>query len=128
MVKYLEYKKDKLPVRLSYRALKSLKGKDLAKLASGGDSGTILDDEMFEELLWAGLRSGHSHEEKELKLKKEDMEDVLDECFFEFVQMIPQFFGKEKNAPEVEKKGNEEPNLPQSEEGLVAGPTTGTTL
>jgi hypothetical protein len=128
MVKYLEYKKDKLPVRLSYRALKALKGKDLGKLVTGGDSGAVLDDELFEDLLWAGLRSGHAYEEKELKLKREDMEDVLDNCFFEFVQIIPLFFAKEKSTPEVEKKGNEEPNLPQVEEGLVAGPTTGTAL
>jgi hypothetical protein len=113
MVKYLEYKKEKLPVRLSYRALKVLKGKDLSKLTDGGGG---FDDDLFEDLLWAGLRSGHKADEKELQVKKEDMEDVLDECFFEFVKLIPLFFARAKETKEV---GNEQPDqvtLPSGKE------------
>lgn len=99
MVKFIEYKKEKYPVRLSYRALKSLKGSDLTKVAQGE-----FDDAIFENLLWAGLQSGHTAEEKELTLKKENIEDILDECFFEFVKIIPEFF------PKAQEKGNAVPN------------------
>ena len=121
MVQHLDYKKDKLPVRISYRALKALKGRDLSKLVSGN---SVLDDELFEDLLWAGLRSGHTYEEKELKLKREEMEDVLDDCFLEFVKMIPLFFAKEQVGVESKPVGNVEPNLAQEES--ETNPTIGT--
>lgn len=102
MVKFLTYKKKQIPVRLSYRALKALKGQDMNKLSQGGE----FDSELFESLLWAGLQSGHTAEEISLELTRTDMEDVLDECFTDFVKMIPEFFPKQ----EKNKTGNEVPN------------------
>ncbi len=113
MVKNITYKKKQYPIRLSYRALKVLKGngRDLTELTKGN-----FDDSMFEDLLFVGLQSGHKAEDVQgdLELKKEDMEDVLDECFLEFVKLLPEFFPKQiKAAP-----GNESPNqaLPNEED------------
>lgn len=104
-VQYINYKKQKLPVRLSYRVFKGLKVElgevDLDKLNS-------LDPALLETMLWHGLVSGHKFEDKPLELKKEDMEDVLDHCMFEFIQLIPVFFPDAKMGnvlPDLGRKG-----------------------
>ena len=104
-VEYINYKEQKYPVRLSYRVFKGLKSDigndvDLTKMGQ-------LDPQLLETMLWYGLVSGHKFAGKELSFKKEDMEDVLDECMFEFLKLIPVFFPKAKvgNAlPELEKE------------------------
>lgn len=101
MVKYLNYKEEKLPVRLSYKMFQGMKqdvgGVDLTKLQS-------MDPIVMESMLWHGLISGHKHDNVELKLKKTDMEEVLEECMMEFFRIVPLFFPKAK-------VGNGVPNL-----------------
>lgn len=104
MIEYIYYKEEKYPVRLSYRVFQGLKKDigevDLKKLKS-------LDAEVLETMLWHGLISGCKREGKELLLKKEDMEDVLDDCFFDFIKMIPKFFPNTKlgnDVPDLEQK------------------------
>lgn len=90
MIEYIKYKKEKLPIRISYTALKHLKtelGKDLSSINEG-------DLAMYETLLFYGLKSGFRAEEKKFELTMEDMEDVLDECFTEFIEIMPRFFSK----------------------------------
>lgn len=103
MVQYIIYKGKKYPVRLSYRVFKGLKtdigdSVDLSKLGE-------MDPVLLETMLWHGLISGHKYEEKELVFKRDEMEDILDECMFEFIQLIPLFFPKAKLGkvlPELE--------------------------
>lgn len=113
MVHHITYKEEKLPIRLSYRVFKGLKtdlGKENLENITGGEG---LDPELMETMLWHGLISGHKHEDKEMKFKKEDMEDVLDECMFEFLKLIPLFFPKAKLGG---KLGNALANLDSQEE------------
>lgn len=105
MVKHITYKGKKYPVRLSYRVFKGLK-QDNPK----SNSKDIMED--LEGMLWYGLVSGHKAEDKEIELKREDMEDVLDECMFEFQQLIPLFFPKAKT-------GNAVPDQEVTEEVLT---------
>lgn len=113
MIEYIEYKKEKYPVRLSYRVFKGMKKDigevDFKKLQS-------LDSEVIETMLWYGLQSGCKHEGVELPFTKEDMEDILDECFFAFIKLIPKFFPKAQvgnGSPNLEKEEEEE-TLPLS--------------
>ena len=110
MVKHITYKEEKLPIRVSYRALKALSGQGLDKMMSGNFEITT-----FETLLWGALQSGHKAEGKELKLTETDMEDVLEECFQEFVLLMPLFF------PKAEKGGNENPN-PVNKDKIIVKP------
>lgn len=114
MIKYLEYYKEKLPVRVGYSAIQAVKketGVDFTDQESieAGD----LDLSVYELMLFTSLQSGHKGEMKTLpeeqrvpfKLKMEDMVDVLDECFMKFVAMIPTFFPEQELIPK-KVKGN----------------------
>jgi hypothetical protein len=101
LVEFLTYNKQKYPVRLSYRVFKGLK-QDLGKI--NPEQLQTLDPAILETMLWYGLVSGHKAEGKELALKKGDMEDMLEECWIDFLKIIPKFF---PNA----KTGNVLPNL-----------------
>lgn len=92
MIKYIEYKKQKYPVRVGYRALKMLQKEtgmsfeELQKQEKG------LELENYEILLFHSLVAGSKAEETAMPFKMDDMIDLLDECFMEFVRMIPEFF------------------------------------
>jgi len=95
MILYLDYDKQKLPVRISYSVLKKIKrdtGKDFEDFQEEGDI------EVYEPVLFYGLQSGHKGDkvEGEFPYKLEDMEDILDECFPEFIEMFSKFFPEEK--------------------------------
>ena len=86
-VEHIHYKNKKLPVKLGYYALKMLqkdKGVGMEALES--------DLSLYEPLLFYSLEQGHRVNKKEFSLTMEDMVDVLDDCFFEFVSLIPKFF------------------------------------
>lgn len=87
MVKFINYKGEKLPFRVGYYVIKKLKenGKSLEDIEKG-------EFEVYEDLLYYALIQGHKIQEKEFNLKREDMEDVLDICFTEFIPQIPDFF------------------------------------
>ena len=91
-VEHITYKKKRYPVTLGYYALKMLQKEHGAYMeAIQGDIS------LYEPLLFYSLEKGHELAKKELTLVKKDMPDVLEECFFEFVGLIPSFF------PDVEK-------------------------
>lgn len=95
-VEYITYKKKKYPVRVGYRALKNLKanhGKDLESFGKEEDN-----METYEPLLFYALESGAKAEGKPFKFKMVEMEDVLDECFFEFIGLLPKFFPKSRGV------------------------------
>ncbi len=93
MVEFITYKKKKYPIKLGYYTLKMLKvetGKDFDGIK--GD-----DFDVYETLLFYALKQGAKVTEVEFTFKKEDMEDVLDDCFFDFIELIPKFFPQSKN-------------------------------
>lgn len=105
MIKQIEIKGKNYPVRVGYKALQGFKaetGKTFEEMqAEGGE----MPLEMFETVLYFAMVSGHKGEDKEMPWKRKDMEDVLDECFFEFTKMIPEFFPKSED-----QSGNVIPN------------------
>ena len=107
MVEYISYKKKQWPVRISYSVIKRIQaannGKDIASLLKGGSVA------MFETILYYGLLSGCKAEETECPFKEEDMEDILDECFKEFTEIIPKFFPS-KESSKVTVTGEEVAN------------------
>lgn len=118
MVEYITYKDKKYPVRLSYRVFKGMKDQ-FKGAAPNLDS---LDPEVLETMLWYGLQSGHKAIDTPMTLTKENMEDVLDECFTEFLKIVPKFFPNAavgNVVPDLEK-----PKLKKEEEqGLTETPT-----
>ncbi len=116
MVKFINYKNKKYPVRISYRALNGFKeetGKGFSEM------GENMDLSNYEPLLFHSLISGALAEEVTMAFKREDMPEVLDECMMEFVGFVPDFFpdnkaGKTAGEPrpsrrerrKVDKKGN----------------------
>jgi hypothetical protein len=95
MVKYITYKNEKYPVKIGYYVLKKLK----AETGKEMDQAFAEDDiEVFEIILYYALKQGAKYEEKEFNFKREDMEDVLDDCFPEFVAMVPDFFQSLQNV------------------------------
>lgn len=107
MIKYITYKSKKHPVRVSYYALK--KTQQEVKKDNGDElsmeqimSGDI---ELYEPLLFYALQAGYKAEEKENPIKRDDIEWVLDECFTEFINIVPSFFqGLEAGQKQPPKK------------------------
>jgi hypothetical protein len=90
-VAYLKYNNEKLPVKVGYYALKMMQKEHGANIeAVEGDLS------LYEPLLFYALKQGHKLENKELTYKMEDMVDILDDCFFDFVKMLPEFFPTEE--------------------------------
>jgi hypothetical protein len=85
-VEYITYKGEKLPIKLGYYALKMMQSE------FGVDLTNTSELALYEPLLFYALVQGHKIEKKKLKLKMTDMVDVLDDCFFEFAELIPKFF------------------------------------
>jgi len=78
----------KHPVRVSYYVLKMLKeeaGKEVGDLASD-DFGS------YELMLYYALKRGYKMIELSMPFEKEDMEDIMDFVFFDFLALIPEFF------------------------------------
>lgn len=94
MVEYITYQGEKLPIKLGYYVLKMLQEEHSANMEALGTDLTL-----YEPLLFYSLKQGHKVEKKEFKYQMEDMVDILDDCFFDFVELIPKFF-----PVELEKK------------------------
>ena len=109
MVKFLTYKEKKLPIRVSYFALKMMKDKITGPEITDASNLDNFGFEQQEQLLYYGLVSGHKATGEVMPFKQEDMEDILDECYFDFLKMLPDFFkGLNPNGtapiPEKQKK------------------------
>lgn len=94
---------EKYPIRVSYYVLKMLKEKD------GINFNNIPDDDYQaqEALLFYSLEKGHKILGLPMPFKREQMEDLIDYCWQDFVKLIPEFF----KAPEggelpITKKGS----------------------
>ena len=93
MIKYLETSQGKLPVRISYYALKKFQEETGTSFLKGGNTG--LSDLSFgdmELLLFYSLEKGYKFEGTPMPYTKDQMEDLMDEVFFDFMKLIPEFF------------------------------------
>lgn len=91
MVEYISYKGEKYPIRIAWSTMKKL-NPELDKI------------EVFELALWYGLISGHVAENKELKLKREDVEYILDESLDEFKDIYEKMLSKFSDSEGEDKK------------------------
>lgn len=93
MVEYITYKGKKYAFRVSYYALKKTVD-ELKEKGIDSSMNNILNGDLsvYEPLLYYSLVSGAKATDKELDLKREDIVDVLDECFLEFTKKLPNFF------------------------------------
>ena len=107
MVKYLKVNNEKLPVCIAYTALKKFQeqtGKSV--MSQNGIMDDIFSGDL-EYLLLFALESGYAKEGKECPYKKDDMAGLLDDCLFDFIKLIPEFFPKASNpgqTVQAEKK------------------------
>ena len=85
-VEHITYNGEKLPIKLGYYALKMIQSEQGVDLTDNNELA------LYEPLLFYALKQGHKVENKKFTFKKTDMVDILDDCFFEFVEMIPKFF------------------------------------
>ena len=89
MIKYLNINDQDYPIRVSYYALKKLK-LELGRTLSADDDGS--DYDAYEALLFYSLEKGHKIEGIPMPFKRKEMEDLMDDCYFRFLQLVPQFF------------------------------------
>lgn len=96
MVKYIEYKGEKVPYSIGYYALKRFK-----KETGTNFEDTPEDDyESLEIIAWYAIEAGAKEEEIENPMVREDMELFLNGCMMEFMESIPDFF----LTPSTQKK------------------------
>lgn len=97
LIEYIDYKGEKYPLRISYYAIKHFQDETQKSLE-------LIDSEMglIEPLLWYSLVAGHKAEDKELTLKREEIEFMLDETLDQFNSIIVSFFPPAKES--VDKK------------------------
>jgi hypothetical protein len=91
-VKYINYKDMRLPIKLGYYALKMLQEEHGVTMSQMEEKFST-----YEPLLFYSLQQGHKVMNMEFTWTMDDMVDILDDCFFEFVELIPEFF------PDLEK-------------------------
>jgi len=89
MIEYIKYGGKKYPVRISTYAMKMFQKETEKNIA---DLMEVQDIALYEPLLYYSMVAGAKAEGAELDIKREDIEWVLDECFIEFVRLIPKFF------------------------------------
>jgi len=104
---YLNYQGNKLPVRVSYYAIKHFQ-LDTKKPIDDIDD----DISLMEVLLYYALQAGHKAEGREMTLTRDQMEMILDECMDEFINSFTDFF---QNLSAEQQKGlnNQNQNLKQ---------------
>ena len=97
MVEYIKYQNKEYPVRISYSAIKRIQDttdKNISDLLAEGDIS------LYEKLLYYGMRSGAKADKQEFTFEMGDMEDILDECFLDFVKLVPKFFPDNELDPQ----------------------------
>jgi hypothetical protein len=96
-VKFLKYEGEKIPYRISYLAIKGWQeetGKSLNDLDE-----VDKDLGLLEPLVFHAITTGYKVNKQEMKFKREDIGLILDECMFDFMQGMGDFFQKGVRAP-----------------------------
>lgn len=111
MTEQITYNGKQYPIRVGYYALKHTARE--IKDNSGKEIGItdIMSDDItvLEPLLFHSMVMGARLEKKELDITRDEAEFVLDECFTEFLKIVPRFF-------KTTIKGEPESLTPQTEE------------
>jgi hypothetical protein len=105
MIKHITYQGEKYPIRVSYYAMVKFKeqhGMSIEKLTDN-------DVEKWQDILFYALVAGHKVTKEEMNLEREDMIFVLDECFMEFMKLVPTFF-QGTNGPQQAVEGGTRAN------------------
>lgn len=84
MIEYIEYKGKKHPLRISYIAMKQVQKE--TKNQMGDDITT------YESLLYFSMKRGYEIEQEEMPFKRNEMPEILDECFLAFLPLAKDFF------------------------------------
>lgn len=101
MVKFVTFDEKQYPIRVGYYALSMLKEKTGKALSSITEE----EFEAYEILFFYALEAGHQITKQRFEFKMEEMKFKLDQCFFEFIELIPTFFPQTTNpAPPAGKK------------------------
>jgi hypothetical protein len=98
MVEHIKYKGKEYPIRVSYRVMKHFQ-KDTGKSLTQIDESE--DIEVYEVIAYHSLLAGAKAEDVEMPLKRDDMEDFLDECFNDFVEAMAKFFPEQSQTQEL---------------------------
>lgn len=89
------------PIKVGYYAIKHT----IREQEKNGKKGLTMDAilsegniEVYESFLYYGLKLGAKLEDVEFTAKREDMEFWMDDCFNDFVALMPKFFPNAKQA------------------------------
>ena len=96
MVKFLKNGEEKIPVKISFAALKNFQ-KDTGKNLTAMSGELSFED--IESLFYHAYVSGCKSSKDigyEVKYSREEMEGILDEVYLEFIEVIPKFFADKK--------------------------------
>ena len=100
MVSTIKYNGKVYPYRIGYRALKGVKS-DLGRDYEHSEN---MDYEGLESLFWHAIEGEHIKQKKELDLKREDIEFVLDECLPDLISSLTAFSQALNKGAQVRKK------------------------
>lgn len=108
MIKYLDVTDpvtdqvvNKIPIRVGYIVLKLTREKTGKSLTEAKDD----DFDVYEELLWNAYTEGCRLTKEEKVYTREDMPDIMDVCYTDFIGSIPSFFPKTTPATIAKTKG-----------------------
>ena len=104
MVEYLQYKDEKLPVRITFTALSKFQQETTKSIDDLDNLGANLI--LIEPLLFFSLEAGFKADKKVFEIKRKDMPDILDECWQLFMENIEKFiyFGPPPKPGSTKKK------------------------
>lgn len=91
----------KLPIRVGYFALRMMQ----QELKRDINTENGIDYEGYETLLYFALLKGHEKMHGKavpFAFKKEDMADLMDDVFAEFMEIVPAFLGDQNTKVEAE--------------------------
>ena len=103
MTRTITFRGQKYPLRISYKALKGVAmvlGREFK-----GDA-EVFDFEGAEELMFQAIKAGCEFAGEQMDVKRDQVEDILDECFDEFIAAFVAFSqdAQTKAGPGVKKK------------------------
>lgn len=101
---FLTYHKKKLPVKLGIFTMMLVQEEYGISFAQGeiGDEANIKPSQYI-PLLFHGLEQGHRIAKRSFTFEMDDMHDILNDCFMEFVAILPKFFPDSEDMLELEK-------------------------
>jgi len=103
-VKFITYNGKKLPIKLGIYTMMLVQEEHGIVLGEEGlkdEKGDSLKPSQYMPLLYHSLEQGHRLTKKPFEFEMEDMHDILNECFLEFVSALPEFFPSEEPLEKI---------------------------